>query len=123
MRNAIDIGEALNKYKLEHYGHLPSQLTDLVPRYIAPADTKVFFEPSNSGIFTGFFHKPDNEEAFTYLGERGIKENSILYERTNVWPQDQDMTSVLTLTTNATLNYRSVRDVATQLKVNSTRQP
>jgi hypothetical protein len=49
------------------------------------------------------------------MEERGFQENVILYERTNLWPKNQEAAGVVTLTTNFTTKLLSVRDVETRL--------
>ena len=120
VRNEIDIGKALNMYKNDHNGHLPSKLSDLVPRYIALINTDCFFWPPSSRASPnltneGYLHEIDSNGTFIYLGERGIRENIILYERTNFWPQDQDALTVVTLTTNLDVELRSGKDVANHI--------
>lgn len=120
LRNTACVGYALFKYQADHTGHLPDRLSDLVPRYIAPTNIGCFFWPPKSGttadsISENLSHEIDYEGAFVYLADKGFQENLILYERTNLWPQDQDAISVLTVTTNFTPTRLSAKDIETRL--------
>lgn len=119
IRNAGAIGVALSKFKFDHNGHLPNQLSELVPKYIPSENVRYFFPPSNdkpdSSASTNLSEKIDANGAFIYLGDRGIQQDLILYERTNLWPSDLEATNVMILTSNLTTKFQSGKDVEARL--------
>lgn len=84
------IGNGLDQYRSVHNGRLPSRLSDLVPNYIGYSNVQLFFWPSRPWTITNsnpeiLAKEIDNAGAFVYLGENGLPENIIMYERTNLW--------------------------------------
>jgi hypothetical protein len=114
-RNAAKIGSAFYKYQVANDGRLPSQLSELVPRYVSSSNVVWFFESPTSEAATNVSRQINDEGTFVYLGKRGYPENLVMYERTNLWPQGQDEASVVTLTTNFTARLLSVKDVEARL--------
>ncbi|MGD0614929.1 MAG: hypothetical protein ABSA69_05735 [Verrucomicrobiota bacterium] len=114
-RNAAKIGSAFYKYQDANDGRLPLRLSELVPRYVGSSNIVWFFWPPTSETATNVFRQIDDEGAFVYLGKRGFPDNLVMYERTNLWPQNEDTASVVTLTTNFTARLQSVRDIKARL--------
>ena len=119
---ALLIGDSLLRYQDDHNGNLPNHLSDLVPRYVNPSNIFCFFWPrrpelvaTNLQVSNKLLNQIDGECAFIYLGTHGFKENLILFDRTNLWPQNPDATCVVTLTTNLTTRWLSVNDIDTRL--------
>lgn len=120
LRNTACVGYALFRYQVDHTGHLPDRLSDLVPRYITLANVSCFFWPPKSEPTVEFnsntlSHEIDHAGAFIYLREQGFQEGLILYERTNLWSQSQDSLSVMIVTTNFTAMRLSAKDVEAKL--------
>lgn len=116
-RNARLIGNALSQYQLAHNGHLPSRLSDLVPSYIGYTNIQLFFWPPKPWVMTNknpetISDEIDNGGAFAYLGERGVQENIILYECTNLWSKDG---SAFVLTTNFAVQPLPITDIQARL--------
>jgi hypothetical protein len=120
--NAHIIGVAIGKYERNHDGALPSQLSELVPNYIASSNLVCFFwPPPNKTSIENYLssgtisNKIDNEGAYAYLGARGSNINLVFYERTNLWATHRDVAKVVTLETNLTAHLPSIDDVISRL--------
>jgi hypothetical protein len=118
IRNAAVIGSALMKYEYDHEGRLPDYLSDLIPKYVEPGNIRFFFplggSPTvsvNAPVSTSFLHAVDEEGAYVYLGESGLPQDLILYERSKVWLADKAQTNVITVGTNFTPTFRSPQDL------------
>ncbi len=82
------IGAALNQFRSDHDGRLPSRLSELVPNYIAVTNAYCFFAEHRraeaaaaqgmDSLATGI----DQDGVFTYLGDTGHAQDLVLYERT-----------------------------------------
>jgi hypothetical protein len=119
IRNTAAIGEALSNYQFDHNGRLPNQLSELVPKYILPANIRYFFWPLESKDFTNLSieelsHEIDDNGAFVYLGKRGVEANMLLYQRTNL-TTNLGITNFMVLTTNFTPAALSIEDVEARL--------
>jgi hypothetical protein len=131
IRNAGAIALALSKYQYDHGGHLPNKLSDLIPRYIDHKNVRYFFPPGSDVVgrlessgSTNFADAINNEGAYDYLGEGGLRQDLILYERTNFWSTNVDALDIMTITSIFEPKLRLKKDVATRVsEVNSTRQP
>jgi hypothetical protein len=118
--NAHLIGNNLAQYRSDHNGRLSSRLSELVPNYVEYTNIQLFFWPPKPWTITNansenLSREIDDDGIFVYMEERGFQENVILYERTNLWPKNQEAAGVVTLTTNFTTKLLSVRDVETRL--------
>jgi hypothetical protein len=128
--NAGHIGDALYKYQLDHNGRLPSQLYKLIPQYIATSNIAYFFPYGfdfakyDSLASTSLVSAVDERGAYIYLGERGLQQGLILYERTNLWPLDrstivasnQDVKNlVIIVTSNFDVEAMPIKDIEMRL--------
>jgi len=116
-RDAQKLGNALRKYREVHPGRLPSRLSELVPDYVGLSNTAWFFGPvlpTTSLDFaraTALLYDIDERGAFMYTGERGIRENLILFARPSLWSWQGHTTSVVILDANLTVKLRSAEYV------------
>jgi hypothetical protein len=122
IRNIASIGAALSKYQFDHDGHLPNRLSELVPHYIEPKNISYFFPAGfvDNGTFNSSEAATnsgaiDQNGAFSYLGERGLQQDLILYERSSLWPPDHDATNIMTITSNFTRKLLSAKDVESRI--------
>lgn len=85
-----EIGIALRDYKLQ-YGHLPAELSNLVPEFIPTNQLAIFYVPNQYARQE--IHLPDWDtnplrvdefSAYVYLGTNDNR-NILAFEKTNLW--------------------------------------
>lgn len=116
-RNAQKLGNALRQYREAHKGGLPCRLSELVPDYVGLSNTVWFcvpgtatksFEVASSDAPLGAI---DERGAFVYIGERGIREDLVLFARPSLWCGQGPTASVVVVDANLTVKLRSVEYV------------
>ena len=109
------IGRALYEYQHVN-GRLPNRLSELVPDYIQCTNIQLFFWPPKPWTVTNsskvLAEGVDNNGIFVYLGDKGFRENILMYERTNLWLERRN---VFILTTNFTPEALSTADIQARL--------
>jgi hypothetical protein len=107
IRNIASIGSALSAYQYDHAGDLPGRLSELMPKYIPFTDMRFFFPYTLAGIAVDnrqslmtASNQIDLGGAYTYLGKSGLRQNLILYQRTNVWASEGIEGRVLAISSN-----------------------
>ena len=122
VRNTSALAGALAKYQFEHDGRLPSRLSDLVPKYVPPSNIRFFFPPNapragSSGMTpsASLLTAIDEEGAYGYLGEKGIEQDLILYERPGKWTVNNGETNLMTLSSNFTRMQRSWEEIEARI--------
>ncbi len=117
-RSLNNIGNAITRYRADHFGRLPEHLSDLIPNYVGHSNVGWFFWPrlDRSVVAEQAIRRIDGDGAFVYLGDRGWPKNLICYERRELWGDRRTSSGVVTLTSNLTARLRAIPEVEMSLE-------
>ncbi|MFO1457810.1 MAG: hypothetical protein U1G08_00260 [Verrucomicrobiota bacterium] len=99
-RVAASLGNALERYRLDHGGKLPGELSGVVPDYISIAQIS-----NHVGQVSGKWSVQSILTNFSYLGEPGLQLNLVMCESANVWVGEHwfgSKRTIVVLTSNFT---------------------